>query len=331
VPTAPQIVQLALCTSDPAATVQRYTEALGFADAGGRLFWGEHISRLQELDEPDARCLVWWLVGRQDFFQLELFQHTNPPQRPLPADWRPSDLGWVRFGVAVPDFDAATRALVATGVTLPHDPVCTGGLRRVCFRDPEIGVIVEVMEDGPAIAGGLRPRFYDLEPAVVYVTVSVGDLQRARTFFVDVVGLVEAPEVTLHAPGDEALWGLPGARRETLVLRAHDIFLELVRYDDPPARPSDRRLSDQGIMNIAVGHRDRASVERLHDRIAAAGHRIAAPLPTPPAGATYLRDDQGTSLEILGVPREFDANYGFVPVPTFQVDPRWPQPRTPGP
>lgn len=321
----PQVVQLALCSSDPIATVRRYTEALGFADAGGNLFWGSLISELQELDEPDASCLVWWLVGRQDFVQLELFQHARPAQRRQAADWRPSDLGWTRFGIAVPDFGAAKSGLERTGLTPLSEPMRQDGLRRVAFRDPELGAIVELMEEGEALPGGIRPRFYDLAPALVYAAVSVRDLDRARTFLAGTVGLAVQEDVVLHDPALEALWGLEGARRETLIVRGGDVYLEVVRYDDPAPREHDRRLSDQGIMNVAVGFRERERLEALYDRLVAAGYPVARELPPPPAGGTYLRDDQGTSLEILGVPREFSGQYGFVPVPRWQIEPRWPQ------
>ncbi|WP_187369093.1 VOC family protein [Baekduia soli] len=330
-PPEPQVVQLALCTSDPIATVRRYTEALGFADAGGNLFWGERISVLQDLDEPDAACLVWWLVGRQDFVQLELFQHSRPPQRPQDPGRRPSDHGWTRFGIAVPDFDAALAGMRSSGLEPITEPMLAGGLRRVAFHDPELAVVVELMEEGVALPGGVRPRFYDLAPALVSATLSVADLDRARTFLVETLGLVPVPDVVLHGPQHEALWGLAGARREAFVVRGGDVFLEVVRYDEPAGRAPDpgRRLSDQGIMNVAVGFRERPALDDLYARIVAAGHVVADPLPPPPAGGTYLHDDQGTSWEILGLPREFDAQYGFVPVPGWQVQPRWPQPAVP--
>ena len=149
--------------------------------------------------------------GRQDFVQLEVFHHTTPAQRPLPDDWRPSDHGWVRWGLAVPDFDAALERLRGMGIATLSEPAERDGLRRACFRDPDVGVIVEVMEDGAALAGGIRPRHYDLVPALVYAAVSVPDLDRARAFFVDTLGLAEEPAELLHDDASEALWGLEGA------------------------------------------------------------------------------------------------------------------------
>jgi hypothetical protein len=86
----PQLSQVAICTADVPATLRFYCESFGFVSAGGRVIWGERLSGIQGID-GDAQCLVWWLLGRQDLVQIEVFQHSIPVQKPLPADWRPSD------------------------------------------------------------------------------------------------------------------------------------------------------------------------------------------------------------------------------------------------
>src|SRR5207248_2327521 len=101
--------QLALNTTDMSASLRLYSELFGFRNAGGNAFWGE-LARVQGL-EPDAHCVMWWMVGGATFFQLEFFHHGHPKQRPQPKDWRPSDHGWVRFGVAVDDFDRVVAGL----------------------------------------------------------------------------------------------------------------------------------------------------------------------------------------------------------------------------
>ncbi len=325
-PPEPRLAQLAFCSDDLPQTLRMYIEVFGFADAGGRKFWGEWLAHVQDVGD-DAACLLWWMVGRQEFVQLEFFQHTLPAQKPLPADWRPSDHGWARWGMAVPDFDATLERLRAFGVNTLSDPISHDGLRRVCFRDPGTGIVVELMEDGDALPGGVRPRYYELSPAVVYAAVSVPDLGKARDFYVNTLGLVEEAPDTLHTEEMEALWELPGAQREVVVVRGGDGYIELVEYSDPAPRPKpeDYVLSDQGFMNVAVGFRDRDLAQELLDRVGASGGSVNADLPDSPAGGTYVKDDQGMSLEIAAQPREFDPDFGFMPVNLFGRPASWPR------
>jgi hypothetical protein len=262
--------------------------------------------------------------------QLELFTHTEPPQRPLPVDWRPSDLGWTRWGLTVPDFDAALGRLGRRGITTITEPVDREGLRRVCFRDPHVGIVVEVMEEGAATPGGIRPRFYDLVPAVVYAAVSVPDLEAARRSLIDVAGLVEEAPDTLHVPEHEALWGLPGATTKRFVARGGDVSIEVSEYADPVGRAApERLLSDQGFMNVALGGRERAGAEELLERMRVAGSTINAELMPGKVGGTYLTDPARIPLEVLANTRDWDPNFGFTPVPRFLAPPGWPEPGAP--
>jgi catechol 2,3-dioxygenase-like lactoylglutathione lyase family enzyme len=321
--------QIALCTADPARSARVLSEGLGFADAGVRFHWGKGLARIQALGE-DAACTLAWLVGRQDFLQIELFQHTLPPQRPCRADSRPSDLGWSRFGIAVPDFDEALDRLAALAVEPLTEPATRDGLRRVCVVEPGSRVVVELMEDGRALPGGLRARFYDLEPAVVYATLSVQDLVEARRFFVDAIGLEEERDLVLHGPDDESLWGLAGARSETIVLRAADVFLELVRYEDPPGRPhpDGYLLSDQGFMNIALGFRDQQPLDEVYARLTTSGYLANRERPQS-VGGTYVNDGQGNTTELLLCPREMDDAFGFEPRTPLYRPLSWQRARVP--
>lgn len=322
----PRIVQLAFCSDDLPATVRFYSEAFGFAEAGGHVFWGPWLARIQGLGD-DAACTLWWLVGRQDLVQLEVFAHTEPHQRPR-GGRRPCDLGWGRFGIAVPDFEATLGRLVGAGLAPLGATRSYRGSRRAAFLDPHLGIAVEVMEDAPGLAGGVRPRHYDLAPAVVYAALSVADLEAAREFVLGDLGLVAEEPEALHDEDCEALWGLDGARRQCFVARGGDVYLEVSRYADPVgrARPEDALLSDQGFMNVAVGHRDRPLADALLTRLAAAGHPPRASLPETPAGGVYVSDGEGNSFEIVAQPREFDADFGFVPRPGLMRPGLWPQP-----
>jgi catechol 2,3-dioxygenase-like lactoylglutathione lyase family enzyme len=324
------LAQLGLCTADLAGTVRLYSEALGFADAGAHVFWGSYLGRIQGLGD-DATCTLWWLVGRQARIQIELFNHVQPPQRPLPPDWRPCDLGWVRWGVAVPDLDHALARLGRLGVApFTPRPLAQDGLRRICIRDPGTGLFLELMEEGPGFPGGVRPRQNSLAPAVVYAAASVVDLDRAVDYYAGVLGLREEPDLVLHSAEAEALWGLDGAHRRSAVLRAGDSFVELVQYSDPVGRRDpDRRLSDQGFMNAGFLAADRAQFDAILARAAAVGVEPNLPPPDRPNTEAYLVDPEGTLSELLLVPREFEADYGFVAHTRFPPPAPWPPPRVP--
>ncbi|MDQ8043066.1 MAG: hypothetical protein AAGC46_07295 [Solirubrobacteraceae bacterium] len=319
------LCQVALCTSDPARSVRVFMEGLGFADAGTRFLWGEHFARIQKLPtKDDAASSISWLVGREDFFQLELFHHSSPVQRPLRPDWTAADHGWSRWSIVVPDFDAAIARLGALGVDPLTAPVGELGQRRVCIREPGSLSLVELIEEHAGLPGGIRERYYDLGPAVHSATVSVADLDVARGFWVDTLGLTLRDDVQLHGPEHEVLWGLEGTRSERFVVSAGDGFIEVVRYDDPVGRPQpeDRLLSDQGIMNVAVGHRRLDVVTEAFAACAARGY----PSNTPPpdyAGGTYLTVDEGLSVELLVTPRELDPDFGFQPKPIFRRPRTW--------
>jgi hypothetical protein len=98
---------------------------------------GEFPARVQELPTgDDTHAMMWWLVGRQDFVQIELFHHTSPRLRPRRPGWRPCDLGWVRFGIVVPDFDLTVHRVREARLATMTAPVGAHGSRRVCFREP---------------------------------------------------------------------------------------------------------------------------------------------------------------------------------------------------
>jgi catechol 2,3-dioxygenase-like lactoylglutathione lyase family enzyme len=320
-PTGPQLVQIAMCSADLPRSVQFYSEVFGFADAGGQCLYGSWPAALLELGTPDVSGTTWWLTGRQGFFQLELFQYTHPVQRPQPADWQPSDHGWVRWGVAVSDFDACLDRLRERGISPVAPREFKDGTRRSCFRDPWVGAFVEIFQDSPAVPGGVRATHFMADPAVVYVSVSVPDLNVARAFFVAGLGLAEqADPNVLHVPGMEYLWGLDGAQRSVFVVQAGDVFIEVLQYSRPVSRPKPAgyRLVDQGLMNCALGWRARRDFDPVISRLA--GQTCVPTMPVAAQGPfafAYLRAPDGTSIELGAMTAEMDEVLGFAPRRSF--------------
>jgi catechol 2,3-dioxygenase-like lactoylglutathione lyase family enzyme len=307
-----QLCQIASSVTDLRRTHAWYRDALGFAEAGGtNTFVGPVASMVQGV--PRAASTCWWLVDRQDFFQLELFQFRSPRPQPLPADWRPCDIGYTTIGVHVDDLDATLAQLAAHGSLPLTDPRGEPGGRRACVRDPE-GILMELREDDPrGLERRERPRA-EIGPVVRSVTLSVPDLERSLRTFRDVLGLV--PGQALHGPEHEALWSLDGARSERAVLWAGDIALELVRYVDPVGKPwpEGYRICDQGLLNVAFGFRDRREFKAAVVSCRAAGLQANGPVLRLGAwSVVYVNDEQGFSIELLHVARRYEGRMGFRP------------------
>jgi catechol 2,3-dioxygenase-like lactoylglutathione lyase family enzyme len=310
------IVQLALTSSDLPGSLRLYSELFGFANAGCRAIWGPSM-RIQGLD-ASARGLMWWMVGRDAFFQLEIFQHTNPAQRPLRPDWRPCDHGWVRFGVAVSDFGRSRQVLERWGLR-PSGPERTvRELRRVGFRDPFVGVMVEILEKGTTFSDDARTGGRDLDPSLVYVTSSVSDLPAARSFYENMLGLAIEPLDTADDSAREASRGLAGASREGFVVRLGSRCLEIVCYQEPKGRPrrADHSVADQGIMNVGIGCRQPEAMRKVIASVRDAGLEVTDTLGGDEGLASYILDAE-REIELLAIPEATEPWVGFRPAEPF--------------
>ena len=104
-PFVPRLNQVALSVVDLRLTEHWFREGLGFLPAGGSR-WAMRsplASRIQGL--PKAASTCWWLVDRNAYFQLELFQFEKPLAKLMPENLRACDIGYTRIGVWVADFD----------------------------------------------------------------------------------------------------------------------------------------------------------------------------------------------------------------------------------
>lgn len=309
-----KIMQIGMNSSDMAGSLRILSEVFGFINAGGQALWGPPI-RVQSLQDSD-RAIMWWLLGRERGVQLELFYHSSPRQCPLRSDWRPNDLGWVRFGAAVPDFDAALRALASNNITPLAKPVVRDGLRRASFRELFIGCVVEILEDGPTAPW--KTVGDERLPALVYATSSVSDLASARVHYEQVLGMTVEDIDRLHQPEDEACWGLDGASRQGFLAHLGGVRLEIVEYQSPRGRPKpeDYRTSDQGIVNVGLRAETPDEAIETFDRLAASG--LVSPHRSDGDGIVsgYITDFE-REIEIVALPAKLDAMIGFGPADPF--------------
>ncbi len=313
----PGLTQIALSVVDLRETERWLREGFGFVPAGGsrHRMRGPLASRVQGLPRIASTC--WWLRDRNDWFQIEMFQFERPIARLMPHDARACDIGYTRVGFWVADFGATLSRLARIGSRPLSDPVGEPGYRRACVRSPD-GVFVEIMEDDPLISrGDQAPATVDCPVAVRSVTLSVADLDQSAAFLSDGLGL-PASGTALRRPEHEGLWGLPGAATRSQAFDAGDVLVEVVQYLDPVGRPrpDGYRISDQGILNVAFGTREKGQFDELYRRACAAGARPnSRPLSIPGGGVVYVNDPQQFSFELMRMSRFSDKYWGFTPVP----------------
>jgi len=314
---SPSICQVAFSVINLDRTRGWYHDMLGFLPSGGTNNFGNIFgSWVQGLPNViDVRTK--WMVDRQEFMQLEMFEFKSPVPKPRPKDKRANDVGYMMVGLHISDFDARLALLKNAGVMPLTAPIGAPGFRRVCIQDPE-GNFIELMEDDPQPAGATaRPRPRPNVPVIVRsMSLSVPSLERSRRFFVETLRCKEATAFTLHGPEHEELWGLKGATADKLLLWAGDFLLELREYTNPKGKPfpDGYRISDQGFLNIAFGFRTREAFTKITERLADSGYRgNSPPIHLFDWGVQYVNDDQCFSVELLFVEPEADKQMGFVP------------------
>lgn len=317
-PSELRFTQIGLNTIDMPGTLRLYSELFGFAYSGAQPGWGK-LLRIQGLDET-ARTLMTWMIGRQDFVQLEIFQHTSPQPALLPPHWTPAQPGWSRIGMLSVDFDATLAALDAWNCPLLGAVVETRAGRRAAFRDPFVGVVIEIIEETPDTPGSPRPRHFPYDAAIAYVARTVVDLEEARNLYGTVLGQTILPLDVLHDPADEAMWGLAGEARDGFLVKVGDAYIEVVRYENSRSAPSAvRRICDQGVMNVGLGSQDRDAVRWAISRIHEAGKGPEVEIVGGGLLATYILDPD-IELELLSIPAPMQAGLGYQPRAPFAFE-----------
>lgn len=312
----PPLNQIALSVVDLRLTERWFREGFGLLPAGGsrRMMRGKQAASIQGLAGAASTC--WWLVGRNPWFQLELFQFEQPIAKLMPLDFRPCDIGYTRIGIWVADFDLTLNNLAALGTKPLSDPIGGTAARRACVRSPD-GVFVEIMEDDP-LAGCVPDERAICPAAIRSVTMSVPDLDESSIFLLNGIG-ISPSEIELHRPEHETLWGLPNATSHSKIFNAGDVLVEVVEYVNPIGKPwrKNYRINDQGILNIAFGARNKHDHNALFQRSLAANAKPnSKPLQLPGAGVVYVNDRQGFSFELLWMkPGLSDRLWGFLPRP----------------
>jgi catechol 2,3-dioxygenase-like lactoylglutathione lyase family enzyme len=285
--------QVALSVANRNRSLAFYRDVIGFTHVGGtETFRGKTTELVQGM--KGAASKVYWLMDDRPFFQLELFEFECPVGRDLARERAPQDIGYSRIRISVPALDAIISRAAEETVREMH------GVRVALLRDPD-GIMIELIED--ASLGG---------PRLTGVALNVPDMDIARSSFIDGCGCT----VVSENPEDwGALWGEHAADKRSVLLDGETIALELNCYRTPTSKPwpTDYKLADIGILNIALGFRKSSEIRARLAAMQAAGFKPNQPLVGAPGVflLTYSNDPQGFSVETLMVSNLLMGGLGF--------------------
>ena len=146
-----------------------------------------------------------------------------------------------------------------------------------------------------------------------HIGISVPDLDRARMFYIDVLGAVEdvPPLAWRNNSFIDAIVGLPGSSARQFLCRLGNAYIEVFEYEAPRSAPqdADRGVNQFGYTHFALQVDD---ILACRERLVAAGIRVH----TPPSmagitvhadghktgyAATYCRDWFGNVFEIMEI------------------------------
>lgn len=306
--------QIAISSIDLRRSEIWWREGLGFLpSAGTRLFRGKSISGVVQM--ANAAATTRWLVGQDEWLQIELWQYENPVPRLLPAGYAPNHVGFSRCGVWVKGFDAALKRLKKLGTLPLSDPIGSQGKRRVCVRDPD-GIYVELFESDP-LSDSATEGIYTCDAAFRSMTITTENLAKSVQFAEQGLGLQRAKN-QLHSDEHEQLWGFEEVlcERETFV--SQSMLLEYVYYEKPLVVKKNPHalLNDQGILNVAFGDKKSVKgIERMCTQARKAGAIPSDWMRTPLGGCVYMKDPQGVSFEFMWArPGIGHKLTGYVPI-----------------
>jgi catechol 2,3-dioxygenase-like lactoylglutathione lyase family enzyme len=303
------ISQVALSVTDRERSLAWY-QNLGFEHSGSMgPLGGDVAARLVGL--PKVLVRIEWALPRDPMTQFELIQFLEPEPRKLFHERNLRNAGYGLVSIVVQDFSEALAAVRAAG-----SPATIGGSegsRSIWTRDPD-GVAVEILErdplgEPPAARGAAHLS------SIRSVVLTVEDLKKAKSFWSDTVGLSAcAPGQFAFNPfpadlcGGVETWG-----QETL--KGGSMLLRLISPRSAPviAKPADYRLSDTGILNVAVMFDTRGPFDALLGRFRSKGYplAVASPMELEGGASMYGHDDQGNSVEMGFALPEHVEKYGW--------------------
>ena len=133
-----------------------------------------------------------------------------------------------------------------------------------------------------------------------HVAISVVDIDRALTFYRDLLGFEVDWEID-HKSGEALsnIVGLPNADAHMIMLKGYGLRVELFKYYNPEGKQREpQRQCDFGLTHFALSVKD---IHQIYDRLSKAGVPFNCPPQNvrPGVWATYMKDPEGVTVELV--------------------------------
>lgn len=244
------ICQVAIVSKQAKLLRNWYCNMFGFLPASQTIFAGPLATRVQGVVKDLNFC--YWAVDGKRQFQLEFFNFISPQVNPKLENWQPFDHGYNIIGIHSWDFEQTLARLQGSTECKLLAVKGEQGQRWLMVVDPD-GNYVELSEADPLVE---QDKNYPEIPATVrYVRMSVADINQAQLLWQSSFGLTENSSAQLPEYHDEVLFPKHAPIYQQCLLKGQGILLELRQYSQPlpQARLASHNVTDQGIMNIAIG------------------------------------------------------------------------------
>jgi catechol 2,3-dioxygenase-like lactoylglutathione lyase family enzyme len=244
-------------------SVQFYHDVLGLelARPPAPFAVNEAISRMTDTVGGQSRIAVMKIPGAT--WGVELIDYKDVER--TPAHPRFQDPGAANLSLRVRDLDPIMAALKGSGgsvLTLGGQLSSRGGKARVIFLQDPDGFVVEINQPDPL------PDATAQAPGNVTggsIEITVGDAEKAASFYHDVLGFLALPSGNASYNGDKTMTdtaGTPGAqfRQRRVVVPGTSTAIGFMEFKSIDRQPLHTRASDPGAAVLQLRVRDAAAV-----------------------------------------------------------------------
>lgn len=299
----PQFCQLALTTKHPTICKAFYKQLLGFKDSGQQTIRGIAAGRIFDCKKVIATCE--WICGDDPFFQIEIFHFEQPASNENAFNiYRP---GFNTLFIEVPDIaQLLSHQLISSHITQVAQ-YTHNGVHYLLARDIDNNLIN--IFSGSSSQALKAPIFRG-------IGATVKDLKAEKK------QLVDGFQLSNSTQGENAIAFDPlfkcfekqssdfSHNHKSEIVHCGQYQIQLTEFK-PSSEEPPKKLTDQGILNIALGIRDNKDFSPHYAQLLQDGYQpVINPVGNEISNTVYLNSDS-LCIEFIQIPEHIQSDWGF--------------------